>query len=36
MMEDIESDDTTRDRPVLRESINEASIATNEEDAKLV
>ena len=35
-MEDVESDDTTRDRPVPSEPIRGASTATNEEDAELV
>jgi hypothetical protein len=36
VMEDMESDDAARDKPVPREPIREASIATDEEDAKLV
>ena len=35
-MEEAESDETTKDRPVPGEPIREASTATNEEDAKLV
>jgi hypothetical protein len=36
VMEDVESDDAVRDRPVLSEPISEASTGTNEEDAELV
>jgi hypothetical protein len=36
MMEDVESDDATRDRPILGEPIREASTTTDEEDAELV
>jgi hypothetical protein len=35
-MEDVESDDTVRDRPVPGEPIREASTATDDEDAELV
>jgi hypothetical protein len=35
-MEDVESDDAARDRPVPSELIIEASTATDEEDAELV
>jgi hypothetical protein len=36
MMEDVESDNAARDRPILGEPIREASTTTDEEDAKLV
>jgi hypothetical protein len=36
MMEDVESDDAARDRPVPSEPIREACTATDEEDAELV
>ena len=36
VMEDTESDDAARDRPVLDELIKETSTATDEEDAELV
>jgi hypothetical protein len=36
MMEDVESDDAARDRPVPSELIIEASITMDEEDAELV
>jgi hypothetical protein len=36
VIEDVESDDTAKDRPVPGEPIREASTATNEEDAELV
>jgi hypothetical protein len=35
-MEDVESDNATRDRPVPSEPIREASTAIEEEDAELV
>jgi hypothetical protein len=35
-MEDVESDDAARDRPVPSELIIEANTATDEEDAELV
>jgi hypothetical protein len=35
-MEDVESEDTARDRPGPGEPIREASTATDEEDAELV
>jgi hypothetical protein len=36
VMEDVESDDAARDRPVPSEPIREATTATDEEDVKLV
>jgi hypothetical protein len=36
MMEDMESNDTARDRPVRGEPIKDASTAIDEEDAELV
>jgi hypothetical protein len=36
VMEDVESDEAVRDRPVLSEPISEASTGTDEEDAELV
>jgi hypothetical protein len=35
-MEDMESDNATRDRPIPSELIKEASITKDEEDAELV
>jgi hypothetical protein len=35
-MEDVGSDDTAKDRPILGASIREASTAMDEEDANLV
>jgi hypothetical protein len=36
VMEDMESDDATKDRPILGELIREASTTMDEEDAELV
>jgi NACalpha-BTF3-like transcription factor len=36
MMEDMESDNAAKDKPVPGEPIKEASTTTNEEDAELV